>query len=165
MVTPLLFDKRSIAAYLSLSFTTMRPAKKRKTRASSSSQQASSQSIVLPKGKTVIEEKTPVKATAPARIGASGKTGTKDKPPSIPPDAAPVNRENRLNTIPTSNMEKRWKRPWYLFDFVDPAPKFRHLEDKFDSLKEKDDVSEGDFSDELMDNPSADTKPVSVYGY
>ena len=139
----------------------MQPAKKRKTGTSSSSWQAPSHPIVLPKGKTPVKEQAPVKAKALAKEGIRDEK----QPPSIPANAAPVNRENCLNAIPTSNRQKRWNRPWYLFDFVDPAPKFRHLEDEFDSLREKDDVSEGDYSEDLTDNPSTDTKPVSVYGY
>lgn len=85
--------------------------------------------------------------------------------PKIPPNAATINKENRLD-MALDNLPKRFSRPWYFYDAVDPVPKFRHLgAAAFAQRKHQPDVSEGEKSEELSDHPGDDTLPVFVFGY
>lgn len=57
------------------------------------------------------------------------------------------------------------KRPWYLFDYVDPAPKFRRIPEGTSTSKVY--LSEGDDDAQLTDTPpiEEESKPVYVHHY
>lgn len=82
--------------------------------------------------------------------------------PPLPPPA-PINITNKLQ-VPRMKVEEEghYQRPWYLFDVVDPAPKYRRMGEKY---KKKDGpyVSEPEDSDDLSDHPGYKKKPVSWY--
>jgi len=54
-----------------------------------------------------------------------------------------------------------FERPWFLYDYVDPAPKFRKFKDKPKRTR-KEYVSEGE-SEELTDTPPMDNESKAVY--
>ena len=67
-----------------------------------------------------------------------------------------------LNLLP-SGMIGDTARPWYFYDFVDPAPKFRDMGPDYEWDSEADYVSEGEGP--LSDNPGDRKAPVDVPGY
>jgi len=82
---------------------------------------------------------------------------------SLPKDATPINAINRLHVLPRGTAKGDWARPWYLYDMVDPAAKFRKVPDDYDH--EDPYISEGEVSEDLSDSAGDDKVPVQVYGY
>jgi hypothetical protein len=78
----------------------------------------------------------------------------------LPPDVSPINLENRLHSF-SPGMREDATRPWYMFDFVDPGPKYRDRPDGFTG----DFISEGGENDYLYDEPGKDRVPIFVPGY
>jgi len=118
-----------------------------------------------PYGSRKRQKKSSTKGKAKANPG-KGKAGQAPAwQPPVPPDAAPINTTNRLHLLP-QGIRRDDARPWFAYDWVDPAPKFRHMGAQGGKKrKEKDYVPEGEDMEMLTDNPEDDTKPVEVQGY
>jgi hypothetical protein len=78
----------------------------------------------------------------------------------LPPGVNPLNLENRLHSL-SPGMREDPTRPWYMFDFVDPAPKYRDRPNGFTG----DFISEGGETDYHYDEPANNRVPILVPGY
>lgn len=77
----------------------------------------------------------------------------------MPEGADPINSEDSLHPLPPGRPD--FTRPWFLYDYVDPAAMFRRVCGWGDDV---DYISEGENSEDLSDNPEAG-KAVFVPGY
>ena len=87
------------------------------------------------------------------------------KTPKVPRDTPKVNLENGLHDPPRREKEDR---PWFVYDLIQPVAMFRKLPPEYwgsRSGRAEVDVSEGDDSDALSEQPGPDRKPVKVPGY
>ena len=83
--------------------------------------------------------------------------------PQVPPNSNPLTIENNLHLVPNSQID--FTRPWFICDWVDPAPKFRRMGDDYDWDNPDECVSMGEDQSALADIREEGTKPVFVYGY
>lgn len=92
------------------------------------------------------------------------RLGPQSLAPALPEDADSIMEENGLETLPPSRLD--FSRPWFLYDFVDPAPKFRVMDDKHDWSRNEEAVSSGSNDDKLIDEPlPGNSIPVLVKSY
>lgn len=77
---------------------------------------------------------------------------------------AKINFNNKLH-IPARKTHPDLGRIWYAFDIVEPAPRFRRMGQSYKGKEGPADVSEGENSDDLSDNPGEGKSPVSWFGY
>ena len=86
------------------------------------------------------------------------------KTPAPPDGAAAINLENGLHNPPRREEEKR---PWFLYDLIQPVAMFRRLPTGYNRNRHRKamDIDEGDDSDALTETPGEDRKPVAVPGY
>jgi hypothetical protein len=96
----------------------------------------------------------PPKQTARKPKQATRKPKQTARTPPPPPGAAKINVDNRLH-IPPIPLDPR---PWFQFDYVDPAHKFVADDDPEDTWPT--DVDPGD-DDEISENPDVGP-PVSI---
>jgi len=96
---------------------------------------------------------------------ASKKQKGIPKTPAAPEDAAPINIENKLHILPPETKAKDFSRPWFLYDWVDPAAKFRRMGEQIDRRFTDPDVSEGEDDGAILDDPEEGAIPISVPGY
>lgn len=82
--------------------------------------------------------------------------------PPVPPTAVVLTTENGLHRIPPCRSD--FTRPWFLYDYVDPAAKFRR-QGSDDDWADQDYVEMGDDLGALVDEPEEDTKPVLSHDY
>jgi len=72
---------------------------------------------------------------------------------------APINYSNRLQEHQMLMKEGK-ERPWYLFDVVDPAPKFRRMRRHGWTKSKRTHRSEEGESDDLSDSPGLGKIPI-----
>jgi hypothetical protein len=84
-------------------------------------------------------------------------------PPKIPKNVESIMAENSLDLLPPGRQD--YTRPWFLYDYEDPAAKFRLMGAGYDWSKEEDFVERGENEAALIDYPRDEAKPVMVYGY
>jgi len=104
---------------------------------------------------------TPGQTKRRATVQASGTTKkvrsqTDPAPPSpphnapeIPKDASPRTAVNNLHFLP-GNGRRDFGRPWLLYDYVDPTPKFHWMRGK---RTREPHASEAEDEDDLTDTP------------
>lgn len=106
------------------------------------------------------------KAKQPTRNGSKTITPAVATPvrPRIPPGARPINGKNGLDLFPPGGCFL--ERPWFIYDHVDPAPKFRIMGEDYDWSSAPFYVAEGDNPEDLVDtHEEGKTLPVLVFGY
>jgi hypothetical protein len=80
---------------------------------------------------------------------------------NLPGGTPVINIENLLHQEPPGSTKP--DKPWYFFDYIDPAAKYRR---GYSHVSTVDFVPEGEEDTSLTDNEEyEDGKPVQVYGY
>jgi hypothetical protein len=74
-----------------------------------------------------------------------------------------MTHENQLHVIPPHRTEL--ERPWFFYDYEDPAAKFRIMPADYDWEQASDFVDAGDDPAALVDDPTEGALPVFVEGY
>ena len=110
------------------------------------------------KGKAV-----PRTAKVPSHPTGGARSTPQSLMPLIPPNANILTGENGLQQLPPCRSD--FTRPWFLYDYVDPAAKFRRMDVEYDWTNPEHYVDMGEDMDALMDEPEEGTKPTFVYGY
>jgi hypothetical protein len=82
--------------------------------------------------------------------------------PKVPKNADEINVDNGFHQLPPSRLD--FKRPWFIYDYEDPAPKFRWVDTNHTS-REDGYISEGRDEATLDDTRRAGMKPVYVGVY
>lgn len=133
-----------------------KPANKGKAAAS-----VQSRSRVQPKRRATGKNKELARDTPPPGSSAVSTTGTLSPPP-VP--IHPINSHNQLHVLPRG-MKRQAFRPWYFYDVVEPAPRFRPIPREYKGKEVPTEVSEGEYSDDLSDHPGQGKLPVSQPRY
>ena len=124
----------------------------------------------IPPSNNARNSQTSAPRKARTRTRRRARTRRRTPPLSPPPDPAvppgpdrDIIERSNLNLLPPQGA--CIDRPWFMFDFIDPAPKFRVMRDGEDEDEWY--VSEGDEMDCLVDVPEEGTvaKPVEVLGH
>jgi hypothetical protein len=102
------------------------------------------------------------KGRGKGRGKGSNKSSAPPKTVNPPDNAAAINVENRLHILPNI-LQDYHLRPWFQYDYVDPAPKYRRMED-LPHPDDPSDVSEGEYSEDISDDPEG-AVPVEIPGY
>lgn len=87
--------------------------------------------------------------------------------PQPPSDASAVNLANSLHTVPRSRRD--FDRYWILYDWIDPAPRFKRMGPEHDSLSPNTpaDIEMVDSGEETdgLEGDVRNLAPVSIKGY
>lgn len=86
------------------------------------------------------------------------------RPPETPPDSHRLTGKNGLDRLPPDRRIS--SRPCFIYDYVDPAPKFRMMGENYDWSTAPDYIVEGRNLEDLVENhEERKTIPVLEPGY